>query len=132
MSLFITGEILSYQQLESCSVQLWSARFGTLLATSNMDKILSTIFFFVKIWENLPTKSMSGLKIIQGLIIYTFPWLHLITHRPLRFLSDWKTSSFKTFLLIHFFIFFVIWFIPSQKSHHYAMPAFAFGLCCCS
>ena len=87
-------------------------------------------YFFLR--ENLgkfgQKKSMSGLKIIQGLIIYTFPWLHLITHRPMRFFGDWKSSPFKTYLLIHFIVFFVIWFIPSQKSHHYAMPAFAFWI----
>ncbi len=84
-------------------------------------------YFFLR--ENLgkfgQSSSMSPLKIIQGLIIYTFPWLHLIR---LKQIKQQLTNPFFVYLVIHFLIFFLIWFIPSQKSHHYAMPGFAFWL----
>ena len=86
-------------------------------------------YFFLR--DNLgkfgQTTSMSPLKIIQGLIIYTFPWLHLVSFRPKNIAAQLK-KPFFVFLFIHFVIFFFIWFIPSQKSHHYAMPGFAFWM----
>ena len=84
-------------------------------------------YFFLR--ENLgkfgQSSSMSPLKIIQGLVIYTFPWLHLIRIKQFK---QQLTNPLFVFLLIHFLIFFLIWFIPSQKSHHYAMPGFVFWL----
>ena len=86
-------------------------------------------YFFLR--ENMgkfgQSSSMSPLKIFQGLIIYTFPWLHLISFRPKNIITQLK-KPFFVFLFIHFLIFFFIWFIPSQKSHHYAMPGFVFWL----
>ena len=86
-------------------------------------------YFFLR--ENLgkfgQESSMSPLKIVQGLFIYTFPWFHLVRFGPKTINSRVKDPLF-CYLLIHFFIFFIIWFIPSQKSHHYAMPSFAFWI----
>jgi 4-amino-4-deoxy-L-arabinose transferase-like glycosyltransferase len=84
-------------------------------------------YFFFR--ENLgkfgQSKSMSGLKIMQGLILFTFPWLHLVNFRQFKLKL---TNPFYVYLLIHFGVFFLIWFIPSQKSHHYAMPGFVFWI----
>ena len=84
-------------------------------------------YFFFR--ENLgkfgQKESMSSVKLIQGLFLFTFPWLHLINTRQLK---RKLSNPFYIFILSHFLIFFFIWFIPSQKSHHYAMPGFAFWL----
>lgn len=84
-------------------------------------------YFFLR--ENLgkfgQEKSMSALKIVQGLLIYTFPWFHLISFRQIKRKLD---QPLYVFIGIHFLVFFFIWFIPSQKSHHYAMPGFVFWM----
>jgi len=84
-------------------------------------------YFFLR--ENLgkfgQQKSMSAIKIIQGLFLYTFPWFHLISFRQIRKKLE---NPLYIFLGFHFIVFFFIWFIPSQKSHHYAMPGFVFWM----
>lgn len=87
-------------------------------------------YFFLR--ENLGKfgqKKMPSKKIVEGLLLYTLPWLFVI---PL-FLGKLK-NSFEKFdrLALYFFTlfcgFFFIWFIPAQKSHHYALPAIPFAL----
>jgi len=83
-------------------------------------------YFFLR--ENLGkfgSEKMESRKILQGLLLYSLPWSLWIP-------SVLKKSTFKNettlFLLFGFISFFFIWFIPSQKSHHYAVPSIPFFL----
>lgn len=79
-------------------------------------------YFFIR--ENLgkfSSKSYPISSVINGLFIYSFP---LIVFFPRSFNKFLKTKdSLGFFLFISFIISFLIWFIPNQKSHHYAVPA---------
>ena len=86
-------------------------------------------YFFLR--ENMGKfgkEKMSSLKIIQGLLIYLIPWLHLIPNTLTKIKNEFGRNKLIRYFFIHFVVFFGIWFIPSQKSHHYAMPGFIFFL----
>jgi 4-amino-4-deoxy-L-arabinose transferase-like glycosyltransferase len=69
--------------------------------------------------------------VFQGLLIFSLPWsLYLPTtisqvkdHFP-----KIKEDKFLLFCFCNFMMFFTLWLIPSQRSHHYAMPSIIFFL----
>lgn len=94
-------------------------------------------YFFLR--ENVgkfTAKSYPIRHVFQGLIIFALPWSLYLPFSYLNFRDYFiSTKGINTdkkdliiFLLIHAFIFFVVWLIPSQRSHHYAVPALPFFL----
>lgn len=94
-------------------------------------------YFFLR--ENVgkfTAKSYPIRHVFQGLIIFALPWSLFIPVSYLNFKDYFNSEVYNLkdkknliiFLLIHCFFFFVIWLIPSQRSHHYAMPSIPFFL----
>lgn len=92
-------------------------------------------YFFLR--ENLgkfTSKPYPIRVVFQGLIIFSLPWSLYIP--SLFSKQSWKLRlnpsdrSFwpRVFILICFAIFFSLWLIPNQRSHHYAMPSLFFFL----
>lgn len=72
--------------------------------------------------------------LFQGLFIFSLPWilfLPLSIKRIVQILKKEiksKDSGPILFLVINFLVFFLLWCIPSQRSHHYAFPSIPFLL----
>lgn len=87
-------------------------------------------YFFIR--ENLgkfKAKPYPMSHVFQGLIIFGLPWSLYLPFAYFRF-KDLKKDLFRhqnydllLFLTINFFVFFSLWLIPSQRSHHYAVPS---------
>ncbi len=81
-------------------------------------------YFFIR--ENLgkfQSKRYPITSVIQGLIIYSFPiWIFLIPIYK-KFKRKLPKRDEITFITINFIFFYFIWFLPKQKSHHYAVPS---------
>ncbi|MFT6068706.1 MAG: 4-amino-4-deoxy-L-arabinose transferase-like glycosyltransferase [Bacteriovoracaceae bacterium] len=92
-------------------------------------------YFFLR--ENLgkfSSKSYPILNVFQGLVLYGLPWTILLPallwnmrKRGIEELARSK-NKFIVFLWSCFLVFFLIWLIPSQRSHHYAIPSLPFLL----
>ena len=89
-------------------------------------------YFFIR--ENIGKFNqvdMPASRIIEGLIMFTFPWLFLLP----AFLKSIKNikhlSDFQIFCLSCFLGHYLIWFFPKQKSHHYAIPSLIFFIIFC-
>lgn len=92
-------------------------------------------YFFLR--ENLgkfTSKSYPMRVVLQGLLIFSLPWSLFL---PVLFSKkSWRARlSFadpifwpRAFVLINFFVFFTLWLIPNQRSHHYSMPSMFFFL----
>ena len=92
-------------------------------------------YFFIR--ENLgkfSSQSYPLKSVIQGLLVYSFPWCLFI---PLLYSNVWKTTLKKLhspdsrgiiFLALNFLCFLILWMIPNQRSHHYAIPSLPFFL----
>lgn len=81
-------------------------------------------YFFIR--ENLGkfnAKNYPISSVIQGLFIYSFP-VFILLFPTLKHL---KKGLFKVevnqFFILCFSFFYFLWFLPKQKSHHYAVPA---------
>jgi 4-amino-4-deoxy-L-arabinose transferase-like glycosyltransferase len=81
-------------------------------------------YFFIR--ENLgkfTAKSYPIKSVIQGLFIYSFPvFLFLFPIFKSKGLKSFK-EPINQFLGFSFICFYFLWFLPKQKSHHYAVPA---------
>ncbi len=81
-------------------------------------------YFFIR--ENLgkfTARNYPITSVVQGLIIFTLPVNLLI---PFIWKERKQISSFRpliSYLLLNFCFFYFLWFLPKQKSHHYAVPA---------
>lgn len=85
-------------------------------------------YFFIR--ENIgkfTAKSYPMRSVIQGLAIYGFPWCLFL---PMALFKLAKSGFYKdkkydalTFLILNFIVFFFLWLIPNQRSHHYAIPS---------
>lgn len=81
-------------------------------------------YFFIR--ENLgkfTARNYPITSVIQGLIIFTLPINLLIPfiwkgRKKLNFNQD-----IIFYLVLNFCFFYFLWFLPKQKSHHYAVPA---------
>lgn len=83
-------------------------------------------YFFIR--ENLGkfnAKRYPISTVVQGLFVYAFPtFLFLIPVLKKKFtLSNIRENSFNFYALLSFCFFFFLWFLPRQKSHHYAVPS---------
>jgi 4-amino-4-deoxy-L-arabinose transferase-like glycosyltransferase len=79
-------------------------------------------WFFIR--ENLgkfTSQSYPMRVLIEGLLIYSLPWTFFIFFALKRFKKD--KNQYSEFFLISFCVSFFLWFIPKQRSHHYAIPA---------
>jgi multisubunit Na+/H+ antiporter MnhB subunit len=93
-------------------------------------------YFFLR--ENLgkfESQSYPIRKLFQGLVLYGLPWSILLIPYIKKFknfnkdkLIQIKENPFLSFCFLSFISFFFIWFIPTQRSHHYAIPALPFFL----
>lgn len=90
-------------------------------------------YFFLR--ENLgkfESKAYPIRKLFQGLLLYGLPWTFVTLLVPKELKQfDWHNlvkNRFNSFCLVTFLSFFFIWFIPTQRSHHYAIPALPFFL----
>lgn len=85
-------------------------------------------YFFIR--ENLgkfTSKSYSPISIVEGLIVNLLPWTLLLIPAVKNF-SLRRITNLSLFLILCFCGFYFIWFIPKQRSHHYAIPAIPFML----
>jgi len=84
-------------------------------------------YFFLR--ENLgkfSAKSYPLRSVFQGLLLYGLPWTLFI---PLFFKINYReflNKKITMYLFFCFIVFFSIWLIPSQRSHHYALPSLPF------
>jgi 4-amino-4-deoxy-L-arabinose transferase-like glycosyltransferase len=90
-------------------------------------------YFFLR--ENMGkfnTKSYPIRHVIQGLFIFALPWSFYLPSAVKSYIQEYKDNNriapLKMYLLICTFVFLVIWLIPTQRSHHYAMPSVPFFL----
>lgn len=84
-------------------------------------------FFLRENFGKFTSQTYSPIVLFQGLGMFALPWIFFIS-KDFRGLSKKLNSSFHSFIFITFLVSFFIWFIPSQRSHHYAMPALFFFL----
>ncbi len=92
-------------------------------------------YFFLR--ENLgkfTSKPYPIRFVFQGLLVFSLPWSFYL---PLLFnRENWKKrlnineNKFwpRVFIICAFFVFFFLWLVPNQRSHHYAMPSIFFFL----
>ncbi len=81
-------------------------------------------YFFLR--ENVgkfTAKSYPIRVLFQGLIIFALPWSLFIPFMFKELISNIKSNKTFQFLFINFLFFFLLWMIPSQRSHHYAVPS---------
>ncbi len=135
------GGIVLFSSIKSYqNKKIWNLRPITLYMSISL--LLSSIWFIVAyvihgeevieyffLRENLgkfAQMNYPARKIFQGLLLYSVPWIFIL---PTIFKQKHllKNEPFL-YLLINFIFFFGIWFIPSQRSHHYAIPALPFFL----
>ncbi|WP_372655576.1 ArnT family glycosyltransferase [Halobacteriovorax sp.] len=89
-------------------------------------------YFFLR--ENLgkfASKSYPIRHVFQGLIIFSLPWSLYLPTSIAQIKDHWTDIRNDRFLMFSnccFFVFFTLWLIPSQRSHHYAMPSLIFFL----
>ncbi len=91
-------------------------------------------YFLVR--ENLgkfTAKSYSPMVLFQGLALFLLPWSLVILAGLKGINTKWRERTlverkFLVYLLAFGLGHFVIWFIPSQRSHHYAFPSTFFFL----
>lgn len=102
----------------------------------NYGKEFFDYFFLRENMGKFTAKSYPVRHVLQGLIIFALPWSLYLPYSYLNFRDYFKSSTglesekknIIIYLLIHFALFLVVWLIPSQRSHHYAMPAMPFFL----
>lgn len=91
-------------------------------------------FFIDQNMGKLEKMRYSSSVLWKGLIIFSLPWIIFLFYPLKEFIQRIKIkSSFslkgpRAFLFFNFLIFFFIWFVPGQKSHHYAFPSVTFFL----
>ncbi|MCK5883784.1 MAG: glycosyltransferase family 39 protein [Bacteriovoracaceae bacterium] len=95
-------------------------------------------YFFLR--ENIgkfTAKSYPIRVLVQGLLLYTFPVILLFPlslyyvkahFRQMLTAHPTKNQMAVLFLGYNFIVFYALWFIPSQRSHHYAIPAMPLAL----
>lgn len=91
-------------------------------------------YFLVR--ENLgkfTSKSYSPLVLFQGLFMFLLPWSLVILASVKGINTKWRERKWSerkylVYLMAFALGHFVIWFIPSQRSHHYAFPSTFFFL----
>ncbi len=84
-------------------------------------------YFFIR--ENLgkfTARNYPVSSVIKGLLIFTLPINLLIPyiikgHKKFSNLN--LNKDLLAYLLLNFCFFYFLWFLPKQKSHHYAVPA---------
>ncbi len=99
---------------------------GSLWFIASTIRFGSDFFNYFFIRENLgkfTSKTYPARHVLQGLLIYSFPiWLLLPA-----FWKDIKkvilSKKINWFFVISFCCFFFLWFLPKQRSHHYAVPS---------
>ena len=91
-------------------------------------------YFFIR--ENLgkfASQNYPVTSIIIGLFVFSLP--HSLNFFNLNGIKKVYSASTKkspfhddlfVFLFFHFVVFFFLWFLPKQKSHHYAIPSLFF------
>lgn len=122
--------IRSYILFVLCATALASVWFVACYLHYGMDFIN---YFFLR--ENIgkfTAQSYPMSVLFQGLFLYAFPLTLLIPlsgayfKRHLKDIASHYPSHHDRaliFLSLNFIPFFFLWFIPSQRSHHYALPA---------
>lgn len=75
--------------------------------------------------------NMPHSRILEGLVMFIFPWLFLIPSFFRGLKKFHNLSSFQIFSVSCFLGHYLIWFIPKQKSHHYAIPSLLFFIIFC-
>lgn len=118
-----------------------------------ISTLLSSIWFFISYPSNginfnstffigqgidiFASESHSIRSVFQGLLIYGLPWslflpgsmYFLLNKIPVMLnVKNDKESTAILFAIFNFIFFFGLWLIPSQRSHHYAMPSLPFLL----
>ncbi len=89
-------------------------------------------YFFLR--ENVGKFTSKGYPVyvvFLGFTTFTMPWLFTFLNRNnLRsFIENFRSKElFIIYLFFHFAFLLILWSLPSQRSHHYAIPSLLFGL----
>ena len=126
----VTSFLIFKRQLEVKTLIIWSLG-GTALASiwflwsyHNHGYEFFKVFFLGHNLGKFTSKPYPPQVVIQGLILFGLPWTLYVPHFIKKIFS--KEVNFQDpllFLVFNFFTFFLIWFLPNQKSHHYAFPS---------
>ena len=112
-----------------CGISLGSIWF--FVCYYKYGKEFFNYFFLRENMGKFQAKSYPIRHVFQGLLIFSLPWsLYLPTtiSQIKDHFTKVKEDKFLLFSFCNFFIFFTLWLIPSQRSHHYAMPSIIFFL----
>ncbi|MBL6988910.1 MAG: glycosyltransferase family 39 protein [Bacteriovoracaceae bacterium] len=129
------SSIKPYIIFTSISILLSSLWF--IISYINHGEEFFNTFFLKQNLGKFYTRRYSVRSVIQGLFFYSFPWSILFPVTVIYFFKKIKNVKnlliikeyeMYLFLLINFFIFFLLWFFPTQRSHHYALPSIPFFL----
>ncbi|MFZ8999903.1 MAG: ArnT family glycosyltransferase [Bacteriovoracaceae bacterium] len=116
---FYIKKSLSLIGLTLCISSLWF-----LLSYANYGYEFFKTFFLDQNLGKFTAQKYPTRVLFQGLIIFSLPWiLYLPFYSNRKYFRQFSTNPTFFFLVCQFLGFFLIWFIPNQKSHHYAYPA---------
>lgn len=98
-----------------------------LISYINYGKEFFDYFFLRENVGKFDQRPMPMIKVFQGLILYSLPWILILPFTWKKIISNFKERNNESFyFFFNFLCFFIIWFIPAQRSHHYAIPSIPF------
>lgn len=100
--------------------------FGSIWFLLSYIRFGDDFFHYFFIRENLGkfnAKNYPISSVIQGLFIYSFPVFILLWPIFRNLKKVQLKCKINVFLILCFCFFYFLWFLPKQKSHHYAVPA---------
>lgn len=126
---FLYGFYKEKRILPFISFAILSVLIGSLWFIASYAKYGYSFIEYFFIRENLgkfTARNYPITSVIQGLIIFTLPVSLLL----FPIIKDRKSLNFKKdhllYFAVNFCFFYFLWFLPKQKSHHYAVPAIPF------
>ena len=125
----LTRMIISKEKPRYKDVIIWalaSIFIGSiwyLISLINHGEDFFNYFFLRENVGKFTAQSYPVRVLFQGLLIFALPWSLFIPFMFKEFKSNVKTNKTFQFVFINFLFFFILWMIPSQRSHHYAMPS---------
>ncbi len=124
------GFSIPYKQLILCAIA--TLLLGSLWFLACYFRYGSEFVEYFFLRENLgkfSSKSYPVRVVFQGLLIFALPWSFylpaLFQKQSLRQRFTPSDANYwpRVFVLCNFLVYFCLWLIPNQRSHHYSMPS---------